>query len=495
MAALLCLAAGGAQAQGRTGFVLAPSASIGQTLTDSHEPEGGGPRHAESITSIGAGLKLAGRSGRVEGSLDYSLTGLIHARDTRANELQNRLQASLLGELMPRLVYFEAQAAISQQPISAVRGPSVNGAGARSNLTEVSVLSLRPSFRARIAGEIDAEASLAWTATDTGQDAASAQASNSVNGSASLSLASATGRRLGWSFIATRSVADFKTGRRTEDDRLTASLRFSPDIDWQFRVRGGMEANDYRTAEKERFNTWGAGLEWTPSPRTRMSLDGDKRAFGHSHVASLQHRSRRTTWRYTDGQDLSRGSAETAQSLVGAYDLFFELFAAQEPDPEKRAELVDSLLQRNGLTRESRVAAGFLTSAVTVSRRQEASLAIAAQRSTWLLSAFSNRTERVDTVSGGLDETSGGTTVRQRGLTVTVTHRLTTTGSVNLNASMVRSSQSAGPRTELRSVTGGWTERLGPRTNFTLLVRHTEYDAALEPYSENAVIANLTLRF
>lgn len=495
LAVLLCLAAGVVQAQTKSGLTIMPTLNLGQTVTDGYQPEGGGPRRGEAITTVGAGLRMSGRGGRVEGSLDYSLSGLIHARDTAANELQNRLQASLQGELVPRHFYLGAQASITQQPVSALGAQSADGSAGNGNRTELKVLSLRPTLKGSFAGEVDAAAVLALTATDTGEAGASAQASDSVNGTATLSLASAGGRRLGWNLSATRSVADFKTGRRTEDDRITAGLSLNPDVDWQLRLRGGVEANDYRSASKERFDSWGAGVQWTPSPRTRVSLDGDRRSFGHSHTIALEHRSRRTVWRYSDGQDVSRGSADTTQSLVGAYDLFFELFASQEPDPDLRAQLVEGLLQRNGLTRDSQVAIGFLSSAVTLTRQQEAAVVIEGQRTSWLVSAFSNRSRRIDTVSSGLDDTVGNSLVRQRGLSLTVSHRLTPTGALNLAASAVRSSESTGLRTELRSVSAGWSERLGVRTNFSLSIRHSEFDAAVDAYNENAVIANLNLRF
>lgn len=494
-ALLLCLTAGAAMAQSGPGLRLQPFVSLGQTVTDGFLPEGGGDRRGEAITTLGAGLRMFGRGGRIEGSLDYSLQGLIHARETGSNALQHRLQAGLKGELVPRHLTVGLQASIAQQPVSALAVQTPDGVVTERNRAQVSTLSLQPVWQASLGGAVDASAALVLSATDTSRAEAGASTSDSANASASLGLQSSGSGRLGWSLSAVRSVVDFDAGRKTEDDRLTAGLSYRPDVDWQLRLRGGVEANDFRQATKERYDSWGAGLEWTPSPRTKVSLDGDRRSFGHSHTIELQHRSRRTVWRYSDGQDVSRGSNDTAQTLIGAYDLFFELLASQEPDPALRAQLVDSLLQRNGLARDSQVALGYLTSSVTLQRRQEASVAIDAQRTTWLLSAYSTRSERVDTVSSAVDDTAGGNTVRQRGLSLTVAHRLTPTGSLSLALSTLRSSDGGGLNSRLRSLSAGWTERVGVRTDFSLAVRHSDYDADLEPYTENAVIANLTLRF
>ena len=105
------------------------------------------------------------------------------------------------------------------------------------------------------------------------------------------------------------------------------------------------------------------------------------------------------------------------------------------------------------------------------------------------------RTSRVDTLSTGLDDTAGGNNVRQRGLNLVVTHRLTPTGALSITTSVVKGSETAGRRTDLRSFSTYWSDKLSMRTNFSLGVRHTEYDADVDPYNENAVIANLSLRF
>jgi uncharacterized protein (PEP-CTERM system associated) len=496
----LALAAGAqvpahAQAQetrGRT-FEVTPNVSLGQTVTD-NQVDGTNPSGAaESITTLQAGVRVASRTGRITGNVDYSLTGVMYARDSRSNDLQNRLQANVLGELVERRLFVEALASISQQPISALAQQTADGVVRTRNRTEVSTLALRPRLESRLGSDIDLQMQAALSATDTGGAAAT---SDSTNLSGSFKLASATGGKFGWSLDGTRNYVDFDEGRRTVDDRLTLGLSLRTDVDWLFRLRGGMEANNFRRTEgKSQYETWGAGFLWTPSARTRFSVDADRRAFGHSHTISLEHRSRQSVWRYSDSQDVTRGAADTAASLVGAFDLFNQLYASQEPDPVLREQLVDNLLQRNNLQRDSQVPVGFLTSAVTLQRRQELSLLLQGQRTSVIASAFASDSRRVDTQSSAVDDTVAGNDVRQRGLTFTLSHRLTPSASLSVLASGTRGQESAGRRTDLRSVSAFWSERLGPRTNFSLGVRHAEYEADIDPYIENAVIANLSLRF
>ena len=473
---------------------LAPTLSIGQTVTDRRKSIVSGDTASESITTLSAGLRMSTRSARLQGQLDYALTGVMYDQDSRLNDLQNRLAAQLRAELIDKRLFVDVQGSITQQPISALGEQSADGVVTSPNRTEVSSLYVRPVLQGTVGGLVDVQVEGSLGATDTG---GAAGTSDSVRGSALVSLSSASGGRLGWNLNASKQITDFKAGRTTGEDRVVLGLSLRPDVDWQFRLRGGIEANNFRRDEgKDRYETFGAGLAWTPSPRTRVSLDGDKRSFGHSHAIALEHRSRRTLVRYSDGQDVSRGATETAQALVGAYDLFFQLYASQEPDPAKRQQLVESLLARNNLQRDSQVAVGFLTSAVTVQRRQELSLMVEGLRTSVIVSGFATHIRRADTLSPGLDDTAGDNTVRQRGLSVVVSHRLTNTSSLNLLASTVRGSESqARGRTDLRSATATWSERLGTRTNFSLGLRHTEFEADLDPYVENAVIANLSMRF
>ena len=493
--ALALALAAGAQAQesrGRT-VELAPYASITQTVTDNQREGQSASGAGDAVTALQAGLRLASRTGRLTGNVDYSLTGVVYARDTGSNELQNRLNANLASELVDRRLFVNAQAAISQQAISALGPQSPDGRVRTGNQTETRTLAVQPRFEGRLGDAIDLRVQASASMTDTG---GAQGTSDSANALAAVGLASSTGGKFGWSFDATRQYVDFETGRRTVDDRVVLGLSLRPDIDWTFRLRGGAESNNFRRAEgTDQYDNWGAGVLWTPSARTRVSVDADRRSFGHSHAIAIEHRARRVVFRYTDAQDVSRGSAETAGALIGAFELFDQLYASQEPDPALRAQLIDSVLERNNLQRDSQIAVGFLTSALSVQRRMELSMLLEGQRTSVIASVFASNVRRADTITSVVDDTSGGNHLRQRGLSFNLTHRLTPSSSLSVVATGVRTQETAGRRTDLRSVSAFWSDRLGPRTNLSLGVRHSEYDADVEPYTENAIIANLSLRF
>jgi len=488
-------ASGVASAQGVAGprLQVVPTLSFTQTLTDSYRSQGsavGDSRRGEAVTTISPGIRLSSRAGRVQGVFDYGLVGVLHARDSQANQIQHRLSASGRAEVVPNQLDLNASASISRQPTSAFGVQSADGSLTSQNQSEVRSLSLQPVFRGVLGGAVAVQA-----AGNASRTSGGSQVSSSSTG-ASLTLSpAAAGRVISWSLTGSRQVSDFDGGRQTTTDRAIGSIIVRPDVELQVTVRGGVERSDLSSLQSRQSENYGAGILWTPTPRTRVSVDGDKRQFGEAHQIALEHRFRRSVWRYTDSQSLNDGSTSNG-ARVTAYALFFELFASQEPDPVARDALVRSFLERNGVSPDTLLGGGgFVTSAVSLQRRQELSFALNGVRSTLSLSVFQTTSERGDTQSGANDDLATGA-VRQRGLSVTVTHRLTPSSSLNVNASAQRSAAVAGAsRNNLDSFSVGWNTRLGRMSNLSLTYRHAEYDGITDPYTENAVTAAFSTRF
>ncbi|HMR71657.1 MAG TPA: hypothetical protein PKA84_15670, partial [Rubrivivax sp.] len=177
---------------------------------------------------------------------------------------------------------------------------------------------------------------------------------------------------------------------------------------------------------------------------------------------------------------------------------FFDLFASQEPDPVARDALVRSFLDRNGIPPEAIIGGlGFLTRAASVRERHQLSVALSGRRTSFTASVYASRSERVDTISGAIDDLSEGA-VRQQGLSLAVSHRLTPRDSLSLRATAAQTRPS-GDRaaSDLYSLWLTWSKRVSDRTGFSLGLRHSTYDSE-EPgrdYNEIALTTALNLRF
>lgn len=502
--ALLLAASGvGAQAQtaaaeqGATGnrgraLTVGTSASVTETLTDNAMLRDSEKR-SDAITQLTAGLAAALRSDRINGALDYQLTGLVHARESKSDRVGQSLRSAVNAELIDNLFYLDAAASISRQAISAFGIQDAGRALDNPNTTEVRNIALTPSLRGRIGDSAVFDARVTFARQST-QDIDRGDLSTRTE---SLSVGARPGVRLGWNASLVRSHYEFKDGRKTSDARALVGLTYQHDPSLRFSASLGREENDITTLGTKNNNTWGVGVVWVPSPRTSLSASRDHRFFGDAHSLSFQHRGAQTTWRFTSSRDLQNAQPNQATTVLqDAFDQFFARFANQIPNVDQRRDFVLALMEQLGIPTSAVVSSAFLNSAVTLVSRQELGVVWQGRRSSATLTAFRSDTRRVDGVSSVLDDLTTDPSVRQQGVSLTLGHRLTPVAGINLTLSWQRNRGATESRNnELSSAMLNWTTRLGPSSNLSLGARHVEFDTQQNPYTENAVYATFGVRF
>ena len=476
-----------AYAQGSAGVTVVPTFSLSQTLTDNRKLSST-DRQADLITTLSPGVQITSRSGAVQGSLTYSANGLFYAKDTSASNLQHQLVAAGSAELIERRLGVDASTSISQQAISAFGTQSTSSSADNGNRAEVVSYSLAPYLRGRLLGEADYQARLTYSGSSSG--AGSIGDTSSLSGSMGLS---GTFGRFGWGLDASRSATEYSNGRRSFSGRAGGSLSATPDPEVRVALRLARDAGDVSTGSSSVIS-WGGGATWTPTPRTTLSLDADRRYFGNSHTLSFQHRFARSSWSYSDSRSVSTGAVSGGSSF-SLYNIFFVQLASLEPDPVKRDVLVRDLLRKNGLEVPSTNIGGFLTSSSSVSRTRTLTFTLQGLRDTYTLSTFQSTStslgSSVDT--GDLGQASE---VRQQGITFAFSYRLDPTSSLSVFGSTQKTLDSgrlAG--NDLRTVTATWQASLGLRTQVSLGLRYAVFDAELNPYHETALLGSLSLRF
>ena len=472
-------------------FYFSPSLAVTQTFTDNRLLSRD-DRQSELITQISPSLHFNKNFGRIKGHLDYSLNGYVYASDSNSNNFQNSLNAALHIEAIENWVFIDATALISQQSISAFGVQSPDPALKTSNQSEVSSYSIAPYVRGAIPGLLSYHAGANYSITRGG----SFVAANSTSSGANAIISSDRSfSRLGWSANVSSQIIDFDQGRRTESDRINGSLTFAVNPDLKLSTSAGRESNNYQSSDKSGSNTWGYGVNWRPNERTRFSYETDRRFFGRSHSLILEYRTPKTVWSYLDSRDVSASSSDTRVGVT-THDLYFAQFASVAPDPVQRELLVNTFLLSYGINPKALVSGGFLTSAVSVQRRQNLSLAVTGIRDVVILTAFKTENSALDSLAPRTDDLSVGGSVRQQGLAVNVSHRLTPNSAVNLGLTESKSSSTVGSRAaRQRSLIATWTGRINSRTNLSLTARHVIFDSPTVPYNESALIAGLTFQF
>ncbi len=471
-------------------MVFEPRISVQHTITSNARLDAASI--SDQVTEVSPGFQLISNMARIKGFVDYSLHDTYYARESRFNEIRHSLNVSAVVEAIEQWAFVDVDAVVASQPISAFGAP-VDGSPANANSSQTSSFRLSPYLRGRMGSVADYEARYSVQDTRTKTDSRSDVTTQEWV----LRLGSQeSGRVVGWSVDASDQVADYSPGRRIKTTTLRARVNVAVTPQVRLTGIGGAESTNQLSPTRESHSITGFGAAWQPSERTRMSFERESRYFGGSHNATIEHRTGRTVWRYTDVKAVSNGLGAQSASLGSLFDLFDGFYTQIEPDPVRRTQLVLAEIERLGLPANVQVFQDFLRSSSTLQRAQQLSLALLGQRSTVTL-AVSRSDSRA--LGGALqlgDDFDTNSRIRQRGWSLWLAHRLTPNSSVHANWGEQRSVGTLpGLETRVRSLVLGWNTLLARRTSAGIQIRRVLSDGPASPYSESAIVGTITHRF
>jgi len=497
--AAVTVAAHAQQSAPTSGTTARPRISLSQAWTDNLNLDAH-DKDAALITTVSPGISITSNSGAVRGVLDYSLNGITYVKSNQRSQLQNALTATGQAEIVPRTFFVDAQASIGQESASAFglqAPPTMNPQGgisslANNNRREIGVLSVSPSLRGQIGGV--ALVDLRGTASVT--EVRGSSLGDSHSNGVTLRVAQLNPSLLSWYALASMQRTTSAEATSNRSTSVTAGATYRPDPDWVLSANAGHESSDYLNggAEQQSGFTGGVTADWSPSPRTRLSANWQKHQYGDSRGLNFEHRMARSVWRLSDSNSVMLGNAGSGGGVRTNYELYYLLFASQEPDPVKRDQLVRSFLQSAGLSPDAPASTGFLSTGPSRMHNQSLSFALQGVRSniTALVSRFVTSRLGVGLNQGDL---ANSARIEQRSYSLSASHQLTPTSSVALTASRQETSgDSTNLRTQLTSLTANWNARLNPRLSAQLGARHSRFEG-VTAYSENAAYANLTQQF
>jgi uncharacterized protein (PEP-CTERM system associated) len=451
---------------------------------------------ADLVVQPQLNLRLAARGAVVRGNVDYTLGSVVYTRDSEGDSIQNTLAAALLASAPGEGWAVAADASISQQPRSAFSrfadGPTI---GRESDRTELRTLQIAPSLQGRLGAGLGWNGRLALRATRSTDDVSAAV--DTLSGRLGLG-ADGRGARVVPTLTATGNVYDFHAGRRTSQAELVAGLTYAVDLDLRVGLLAGVETNNFRTVERESSPTWGATLAWQPGPRTQLDLAAQHRDVSNSHEIAFQHRLARTAFQFRDTRAIAAPDATLTPVGIGtAYDVLFFQFASLEPDPDKRKVLVDAYLRLNNIDPRRPVLANFLTNSLIDQRTRSLAVSWTGPRNSATLVLSRNTSRRVDdfVAPTGGDGFSASQRLRQSGLSVAVTHRLTPVATLGMDASIQRTADEGSRSNSLRQLGLLWSTQLDARTAVSVGARHVENRSALDPYEATVLTTTARLEF
>lgn len=483
-----------------------PRINLTETWSDNVAISGGNNgKKSGFITELAPGIRIDAKTARLKAYFDYSLIGLFYSNSAGQNRTQNALNSFGTLEAVSNWLFLDFSGVIAQQAISAFGAQSPSNTNINSNTTETSSYRLSPYIRGQLGGVVDYSLRYNWSTTQSN----TSNASNiELSEWAGQLVGSTPFQNLKWSADVTQQTADYSSGRTTDAERMYATATYT--IVPQFRVsmRGGRESNNYASQHTESHITHGFGFDWTPSERTQISAFKDHRFFGDGHRYSINQRFPLSSIRYSDTKDVSvLPNQFTSVGLGTIFDLFRQICSQQlsniVTDPTQLDQAANTcannLVIQSGISPNTQVTSSFLTSSATIQRTQQLALALQGARNTLtlLLNRNENQSILASTAVSNDPLLNNANNVRQRGISINLSHQLSPLSSINLMAS--RQNSTGFGNTTLKAKTSIYqanlTSKIGAYTTGGVSIRHSESENIGSPFSENAIVGTLSVFF
>ena len=192
-------------------------------------------------------------------------------------------------------------------------------------------------------------------------------------------------------------------------------------------------------------------------------------------------------WTFADSQDVNTSAnANSLSQQRNLFDVLYAGFATLVPNPVERTAMVNAMLRSSG----------FLTTAASIQRRQNLSVAWLGLRSTLLLSTSRNDARAADPTAVNIGDLSNGRNLHSTGFGANLSHRLTPVSALSVDLSLTRTNSTVDNRsTNLRSLAATFTTQLNSQMDLSITARRTLFRSDVDPYTESALGASLKVQF
>jgi uncharacterized protein (PEP-CTERM system associated) len=457
-------------------------------------PPGQEASDAVIALSVPLGIRRAGPRSLLRA--DYIPTAYGYAQNSDANYVQHNLRSFASLEAVQDFLFVDAVANIYPFYVSPFLPRPDSGASITGNRSQRTTLGLNPYIRHQTVQGWSylVRNDNVWNAyTDANlADTSANRITTTVE-----SPPSRMSFGLDYTYLYTRDQAQ-PTGYYQQWALVRPTVRATRTL--SLSARAGYESNDYLIPEYS-GGVYGAGLVWTPNPRTRLDGFLERRFFGAAYDMNLSYRTRRTVLRLRGfrgtvtplDQPFTQRPATTAEVLDDAY-------RSRISDPTEREREVRRFLDTSGLPPSLVQTYSFYAPTIYVSKQWNASLAFVGRRNTADLTVFWQDNEPITTGGNLASSAFAYDPFRQFGVTLNVSHRLSGLTSVAFSAIRAETKRTAPGATSAgdfvqKTARIGLTHRLGLKTDASVAFRWSDFDSVVTPYRERAVLAALAHSF
>ena len=257
---------------------IVPTLSVLETYTDNLSLTPDALKQSDWVTQIIPGISVTATGPRLKFNATYTPEAVYYARATENNQIYQRGNALGTAELAERLLFVDAGASVDQYNVS-LQGPitttNINTTGNRSTVRNYFV---SPYLQHDFGANFKAEARFTYSVVNSDD---TALLDNSVGDRVNLRFASGPAYRLlTWDLAYRKETIDYETQGDTEIEVSNLNARLLITSTVGLLAQGGYEYYKSGVIPPTEGPSWSAGLEWAPSPRTRVAATAGQRFYG-----------------------------------------------------------------------------------------------------------------------------------------------------------------------------------------------------------------------
>jgi len=473
---------------------IVPTLSVTETYTDNLSLTTDALKQSDWVTQVIPGISITATGARLKFDVRYAPEVTYYARGKQDNTVFHRGNAFGNAELAKGLLFADAGARVDQYNVN-LQGPiTTSNINTTGNVATVGTYFVSPFLRREFGSAVQAEARFTYSVVNSDEQS---DLLNSVGDRIDLRLANGPAYKLlTWDLAYRKETIDYETTGDTdiEVSNLKARWLITPTVG--LLAQGGYEYYKRGLIPPTEGPSWSAGIDWEPSPRTRLATTAGQRFFGPAYTFDFNHRTRLTTWSAGYSENVTTARADflipATTSTAGYLDT---LFSARFPDPVARQKAVEEFIARTGIPPSLNDPINIFTSQLFLVKRWNASASILGVRNVLIANVFGLTSEGL---AGDLVLPAAPNTSIQTGASLLWNWRMTARNAWNLAPAYRRNeSRNTGEIANLTYVTMGLTRQFQRRISGSLNYRFQQNDSnfSASDYTENVVFATLRLGF
>jgi uncharacterized protein (PEP-CTERM system associated) len=476
---------------------IVPTLSVLESYSDNIALSDDASKQSDWVTTAVPGIRINATGARLRFNLNYAPEIVYYAHSRDDIEVFNKGSAVGVAELAKQFLFIEGGALVNQYDISPAGPITTSNINITGNRATVGNYYASPYVRSSAGSQVQAEARYTYSLSKSDDEP---QLVDSAGNAINLRLTSGPAYKLfTWNLSYHKENIEYTGTVQDQDTKIevssaavrrmiTYTLALTAQGGYDYYKRGALVPASEGWA-------WNVGMDWTPSPRTRLAAAVGERFYGDYYSLEFTHRTRLTTWSAGYNQTITNTRSEffiPSTSSTAAY--LDTLFSTQIPDPVARQKAVENFIARTGLPPSLASPINFFTTQLFIAKRWQASVGILGVRNVVIANVFN---EDKDGLAGDLVLPNSPNATKQTGTSLAWNWRMTPKNTLNTSGAYIRVETPFLGQVDRYSYAGlSLTRQFQPRLTGALGYRRQQNDPEFgSGYTENVGYASIRMQF